>query len=135
MANFIKFYKTVNQGGRGVKKGQKSVNVVCERPPAIFLIESFKKGNLLQNMPLVSASKEICNLIYIMVQVINLFYPSSDSVVVRVMDSHAAAPGSISGICNGTLTKKVNSLFISKEILKAEISKIGPPYDMDFVEL
>ena len=67
-----------------------------------------------------------------MVQVINHFYPSSDSVVVRVMDSHAAAPGSIPGICNGTLSKKVNSLFISKEILKAEISKIGPPYDMDF---
>ena len=51
------------------------------------------------------------------------------------MDSHAAAPGSNFGICNGTLSKKVNSLFISKEILKAEISKIGPPYDMDFVEL
>ena len=31
--------------------------------------------------------------------------------------------------------KKVKSLFISKEIVKAEISKIGPPYDMDFVEL
>ena len=75
-------------------------------------------------MPLVSASKEICNLIYIMVQVITHFHPSSDSVVVRVMDSHAAAPGSIPGICNGTLSKKVNSLFISKEILKAEISKI-----------
>ena len=41
----------------------------------------------------------------------------------------------IPGNCNGTLSKKVNSLFISKEILKAEISKIGPPYDMDFVEL
>ena len=54
--------------------------------------------------------------------------------MVRVMDSHAAAPGSIPGICNGTLSKKVNSLFISKEILKAEISKIGPSYDMDFVE-
>ena len=55
--------------------------------------------------------------------------------MVRVMDSHAAAPGSIPGICNGTLSKIVISLFISKEILKAEISKIGPPYDMDFVEL
>ena len=49
------------------------------------------------------------------------------------MDSHAAAPGSIPGKYNGTLSKKVNSLFISKEILKAEISKIGPPYDMNFV--
>ena len=53
--------------------------------------------------------------------------------MVRVMDSHAAALGSIPGICKGTLSKKVNSLFISKEILKAEISKIGPPYDMNFV--
>ena len=44
-------------------------------------------------------------------------------------------PGSKPGFDNGTLSKKVNSLFISKEILKAEISKIGPPYDMDFVEL
>ena len=43
--------------------------------------------------------------------------------------------GAIPGYCNGTLSKKANSLFISKEILKAEISKIGPPYDMDFVEL
>ena len=55
--------------------------------------------------------------------------------MVRVIDSHAAAPDWIPGICSGTLSKKVNSLFISKEILKAEISKIGPPYDMDFVEL
>ena len=46
-------------------------------------------------MPLLSASKEICNLIYIMVQVISHYYPRSDSVVVRVMDSHAAVPGSI----------------------------------------
>ena len=84
---------------------------------------------------MVSASKEICNVRYIMVQVISSFYPSSDSVVVRVMNSQAAAPDSIPGICNGPLSKKVNSLFISKEILKAEISKIGPPYDMDFVEL
>ena len=44
-------------------------------------------------------------------------------------------PGLIPGYYNGTLSKKANSLFISKEILKAEISKIGPPYDMDFVEL
>ena len=55
--------------------------------------------------------------------------------MVRVIYSHTAAQGSIPGICNGTLSKKVNSLFISKEILKAEISKIGPPYDMDFVDL
>ena len=53
--------------------------------------------------------------------------------MVRVIDSHAAAPDWIPGICSGTLSKKVNSLFISKEILKAEISRIGPPYDMDFV--
>ena len=71
-------------------------------------------------MPLVSASKEICNLIYIMVQVITHFHPSSDSVVVRVMDSHAAAPGSIPGICKGPLSKKVNSLFISMEYLNCE---------------
>ena len=44
--------------------------------------------------------------------------------MVKVMGSHATTPGSIPGICNGTLSKKVNSLFISKEILKAEISKI-----------
>ena len=66
-------------------------------------------------MPLVSASKEICNLKYIMVQVINHFYPSSDSVVVRVMDSHAAAPVLIPGSVNGTLSKIVRFLFISKE--------------------
>ena len=66
-------------------------------------------------MPLVSASKEICNLIYIMVQVITHFHPSSDSVVVRVMDSHAAAPGSIPGPVNETLSKVVRFLFISKE--------------------
>ena len=53
--------------------------------------------------------------------------------MVRVIDFHTAAPDSIPGLCNGTLSKKVNSLFISKEILKAEISKIGPPYDMNFV--
>ena len=64
-----------------------------------------------------------------------MFHPSSDNVVVRVMDSHTAAPNLFPGICNGTLSKKVNSLFISNEILKAEISKIGPPYDTDFVEL
>ena len=66
-------------------------------------------------MPLVSASKEICNLIYIMVKVINYFYPSSDSVVVRVMNSHAAAPGLIPGSVNGALSKIVRFLFISKE--------------------
>ena len=55
--------------------------------------------------------------------------------MVRVIDSHATASSLSHGICNGTLSKKVNSLFISKEILKAEISKLGPPYDMDFVEL
>jgi len=38
---------------------------------------------------------------------------------------HLGVLGSISGICyNGTLSKKSNSLFISKEILKAELSKI-----------
>ena len=66
-------------------------------------------------MPLVSASKEICNLIFIKVQVISYFHPSSDSVVVRVMDSHAAALGSIPGSVNGTLSKIVRFLFISKE--------------------
>ena len=34
------------------------------------------------------------------------------------------------GTNNGTLSKKVISLFISKEILKAEIFKIGPPCDI-----
>ena len=68
-------------------------------------------------MPLVSASKEICNLIYIMVQVINNYYPSSDSVVVRVMDSHAAAPGSIPGFGNGTLSKITRFLFLIEEQL------------------
>ena len=66
-------------------------------------------------MPLVSASKEICNVRYIMVQVISSFHPSSDSVVVRVLDSHAAALGSIPGSANGTLSKIVRFLFISKE--------------------
>ena len=64
-----------------------------------------------------------------------MFHPSNDSVVVNVPDFLLSDPGLIPGNCNGTLSKKVNSLFISKEILKAEISKIGPPYDMDFVEL
>ena len=67
-------------------------------------------------MPLVSASKEICNLIYIMVQVIYHFHPSSDSVVVRVMDSHAAAPGLILGSINGTLsTRPKNTLVPERE--------------------
>ncbi len=61
-------------------------------------------------MPLVSASKEICNLIYIMVQVIIHFHPSSDSVVVRVMDSHTAVPDSIPSSDNGTLSKIVTSI-------------------------
>ena len=50
-----------------------------------------------------------------MVQVVNHFHPRSDSVVVRVMDSHAAAPGSIPGSVNGTLSKIVRYLFIRKE--------------------
>ena len=66
-------------------------------------------------MPLVSASKEICNLIYIMVQVITHFHPSSDSVVVRVMVSRAAVPSSIPDSDNGILSKIVRFLFISKE--------------------
>ena len=48
-----------------------SLKIACLRP-AIFQIEYFKKGNLLQ-MPLVSASKEICNVRYIKVQVITHF--------------------------------------------------------------
>ena len=68
-------------------------------------------------MPLVSASKEICNLIYIMVQVITHFYPSSDGVVVRVLDSHAAALGSIPGFGNGTLSKIIKFLFLIEEQL------------------
>ena len=68
-------------------------------------------------MPLVSASKEICNLIYIMVQVINHFYPSSDSVVVRFMDSHAAALGSIPGFCNEILSKFSKILFLIEVLL------------------
>ena len=48
---------------------------IAGRRPAIFQIEYFKKGNLLQ-MPLVSASKEICNVRYIMVQVAFTFQPS-----------------------------------------------------------
>ena len=55
--------------------------------------------------------------------------------MVNTSDFHLGNLGLIPGNCNGTLSKKVNSLFISKEILKDEISKIGPPYDMDFVEL
>ena len=55
--------------------------------------------------------------------------------MVNASDFRLGDPGSIPGYCNGTLSKKANSLFISKEILKAEISKIGPPYDMDFVAL
>ena len=55
--------------------------------------------------------------------------------MVNASDFRLSDPGLNPGNCNGTLSKKVNSLFISKEILKAEISKIGPPYDMDFVEL
>jgi len=53
--------------------------------------------------------------IYIMVQVVNPIHPRSDSVVVRVMDSHAAAPGSIPGSVNEILSKIVRFLFISKE--------------------
>ena len=50
-----------------------------------------------------------------MVQVIIHFQPSSDNVVIRVMDSHAAAQGSIPSSVNGTLSKIVRFLFISKE--------------------
>ena len=70
-----------------------------------------------------------------MVHCTHKFQPSSDSIVVNASDFCLGDPDSIPGIGNGTLSKKANSLFISKEILKAEISKIGPPYDMDFVEL
>ena len=55
--------------------------------------------------------------------------------MVNASDFHLGNPSSIPGFSDGTLSKKVNSLFISKEILKAEISRIGPPYVMDFVEL
>ena len=55
--------------------------------------------------------------------------------MVNESDFRLSDLGLIPSNCNGTLSKKVNSLFISKEILKAEISKIGPPYDMDLVEL
>ena len=68
-------------------------------------------------MPLVSASKEICNLIYIMVQVIYNFHPSSDSVVVRVMDSHAATLGSNPDFGNVILSKFPKILFLIEEQL------------------
>ena len=49
---------------------------------------------------------------------------------------HLGNPGSIPGWgINEISSKYPDILFISKEILKTEISKIGPPYDMDFVEL
>ena len=49
---------------------------------------------------------------------------------------HLGDPDSIPGWgINEISSKFPDILFISKEILKAEISKIGPPYDMDFVEL
>ena len=63
------------------------------------------------------------------------FHLSIDGPMDNALASHLGIPGSIPGFGNGTLSKKAKSLFISKEILKAEISKIGPPYDMDFVEL
>ena len=52
-----------------------------------------------------------------MVQVIIDFHPSSDSVVVRVLDSYAAAPGSIPGFSNGTLSKITRILFLIEEQL------------------
>ena len=52
-----------------------------------------------------------------MVQVITHFHPSSDSVVVRVMDSHAAALGSIPCFGNETLSKLPKNLFLIEELL------------------
>ena len=52
-----------------------------------------------------------------MVQVITHFHPSSDSVMVRVMNSHAAAPGSIPGSVNETLSKFPKILFLIEEQL------------------
>ena len=46
------------------------------------------------------------------------FHPSSDSVVVRVKDSHAAAPGSISGTGSETLSKFPKILFLIEDIVK-----------------
>ena len=48
---------------------------IAGRRPAIFQNEYFIPGNLV-NMPLVDASKEICNVRYIKVQVITHFQPS-----------------------------------------------------------
>ena len=57
--------------------------------------------------------------------------------MVIISDCHTDDLGSIPGGSNDEISSKFNqSLFISVEILvTAEISKIGPPYDMDFVEL
>ena len=44
-------------------------------------------------------------------------HPSSDSIVVRVIDSHAAAPGSIPGSGNETLSKFPKILFLIEELL------------------
>ena len=55
--------------------------------------------------------------------------------MVNESDFHLGNLCSITGPSNSTLAEKANTLFISKEILKAEISNIGPPYDMEFVEL
>ena len=46
-----------------------------------------------------------------------MFHPSSDSVVVRVQDSHAAVPGSIPGLGNETLSKFPKFLFLIEELL------------------
>ena len=47
---------------------------------------------------------------------------------------HPEVPGSIPGSGDDEISSKFpDSLFISKEILNAEISKIWPPYDLDFV--
>ena len=55
-----------------------------------------------------------------------------DSALAFHLDDLDSIPG---WDINEISSKFPDILFISKEILKAEISKIGPPYDMDFVEL
>ena len=52
-----------------------------------------------------------------MVQVIYHFYPRSDSVVVRVMDSHAVAQSAIPSFVNETLSKFPKILFLIEEQL------------------
>ena len=88
------------------------------RPKACYFPKSEARG---QNWPLRLPSYTTSIKNHYNIHHINptslIFHPSSDCVVVRVLDSHAAAPGSIPGSVNETLSKFPKFLFLIEEQL------------------